>query len=158
MRSNLRVIAGFFLAPVLPCTFAGLLPALIVGHAAQALVIIVPMILVSLALIIVLCVPAYLVLCRYWRVGLLECLAAGVTAALLLNVALYIFSTIAFSGGGYSAADSGGPTYIDGQLTMHGWWVALLGLAAHALLGASIGFCFWFIAFWRVSMLKLKSV
>jgi hypothetical protein len=146
MKRNWRVPFGFVLAPVLPCTLAGLIPAAIAGRVLEAPSIVIPTILVSLALILVVYVPAYFLLKRFWRVRLLECLLMGGATALILNIGLLAVSAILFSGGGDSAGDSGGPTIVDGRLTPHGWWGAVHGLTYHVLLGVSIGLCFWFIA------------
>ena len=149
MRQGVRTTIAFLLAPIAPCVAYGLWPAAVAGRASEALVFVVPAITVCLAVTLVFCVPAYLLLRRYWKVGFVECVASGAVAAVLLNVVLYVASRVAFSEGGYSAADSGGATYIDSTLTAHGWAVALQGVLYNMFLGASIGASFWLLAFWR---------
>jgi hypothetical protein len=48
---------------------------------------------------------------------------------------------------GFSASDSGGPTWIDGQLTRHGWVEALIVALACSVAGALVGFVVWRIAY-----------
>jgi hypothetical protein len=122
---------------------------MLAGRADQALTFIVPAVFVCLALILVLCVPAYLLLQRFWKVRLIECVIAGALVAVILNVGLYVASWVALSGVTFSAGDSGGATYVDGQLTAHGWVVAAKGVLFNVVLGASIGACFWILALWR---------
>ena len=121
------------------------------GRIGEAFTFVVPAIVVCLAVTLVFCVPAYFLLRRYWRVGFAECVASGAVAAVILNIALLVGSKLAFSGGGYSAADSGGPTYVNGELTAHGLAVLFQGILYQVVLGASIGACFWAMAFWRSS-------
>ena len=147
-KSIWRISAAFLLAPVVPCTLLVLLTAAEAGQWNGALFIAASMIVVSIALGLVICLPAYLLLQRFWKVRLIECIAAGICTAILLNIAIYVVAALYLPESG-SAADSGGPTRIDGKLTDHGRVVALWGVAWNMLLGASIGFCFWAIALWR---------
>ena len=149
MRQGVRTAIAFLLAPIAPCAAYGLWPAAMAGRASEALVFVVPAIMVCLAVTVVFCLPAYFLLRRYWKVGLVECVVSGAIAAVLLNVVLFVASRVAFSDGGYSAGDSGGATYIDGKLTAHGWAVALQGVLYNMILGVSIGVSFWLLAFWR---------
>lgn len=146
---NWRVPIGFLLAPVVPCAFVALVSAVIAGLWNGAMFMATAMITVSLALSLVVCLPTYMLLKRFWQVRLVECVVAGAGTALALNIALYLVTAISFPNTGYSAGDSGGDTYIDGKLTPHGRVVALQGIGAGMALGGSIGFCFWAIAVWR---------
>ena len=147
-KSIWRISAAFLLAPVVPCTLLVLLTAAEAGQWNGALFIAASVIVVSIALGLVICLPAYLLLQRFWKVRLIECIAAGICTAILLNIAIYVVAAL-YLPESDSAADSGGPTRIDGKLTDHGRVVALWGVAWNMLLGASIGFCFWAIALWR---------
>ena len=100
------------------------------------------MIVVSEVLSLIVAVPLYFLLRRFRTLGLLECALSGVAITILLNLVTAIVS----GGPGYSAADSGGPTIVDGHLTGHGIVNVMLGTAVQSVLGASIGLCFWVIA------------
>ena len=51
--------------------------------------------------------------------------------------------------GSFSAADSGGPTWVDGRLTTHGWSEAFLFAAICGAAGAVVGFVVWRTAYRR---------
>ena len=48
---------------------------------------------------------------------------------------------------GFSASDSGGPTWVDGRLTQHGWVEAIKVALACSVAGALVGFAVWRIAY-----------
>jgi hypothetical protein len=109
--------------------------------------------MVSEVLSLVVAVPLYFSLRRFRAVGLLECVLSGVAITVLLNLITSIFS----GSPGYSAADSGGPTIVNGHLTGHGIVSAMLGTAVQSLLGAAIGLCFWLIALRSIRHGKTKA-
>lgn len=49
--------------------------------------------------------------------------------------------------GGFSAADSGGPTWVDGHLTTYGWREAFSFAAICSVAGAIVGFVVWRMAY-----------
>lgn len=103
-------------------------------------------IVVSQIIGLLLAVPAYFLLRRYWRVGFLQCVVSGAAIAALINlVGLIVWSNI---NEGYSAADGWGDTIVNGQYTTHGWVMLALGFVGTMLFGTAIGFFFWAIAIW----------
>jgi hypothetical protein len=139
---NLRVSAGFFLAPIAPCALYATAMSVFANQWSGFLVIVVAMVAVSEAVSLVVAVPLFLFLRRLRRIGLVECITSGVAIAVLLSLISGLFS----GGPGYSAADGGGPTVVDGHLTVHGFANDLVGTAIQSVLGAVIGLCFWLIA------------
>lgn len=49
----------------------------------------------------------------------------------------------------FFAADSGGPTWVDGRLTAHGWFEAFQFAAICSAMGAVVGFAVWRVAYRR---------
>lgn len=141
-----RLVLGFALAPVVPCVGLVLASAALAGQWDAIAFTITTTLAVSLVVSLVCGVPLYLVLRRYKRVSMIDCVVGGAAAALVLNLVLYGAVRLAFRNGGYSAGDSGGATYVDNHLTVHGAVVAAEGILANLALGACIGLCFWFIA------------
>jgi hypothetical protein len=142
---NLRVIAGFVLAPLIPCALFNVVMSVVSNQWSGLGFGIVAMVAVSEVLSIFVAVPLYFVLRRFRSIGALECTLSGVAVTVLLNVAFLIFTP----GPGFSAADSE-PTVIDGFLTTHGYVSALFATAIQSVLGAAIGLCFWIIAIRRL--------
>lgn len=140
---RLRVLLAFLLAPVLPCILlSGALSAandqwggFVFG--------LVAMLFVSEGLILVLAIPTYFALRRFWKVGRLECVVAG----MLVGLAPAAIGLLLPSGSGYSAADSGGPTIIDGKKTPHGIKTEIKAGLLQSTFGGTIGFLFWAFAF-----------
>jgi hypothetical protein len=148
--SSLRVSLAFLLAPIVPCTLYVVTLSAMSGQWSGIVSFLFPMIAVCLALNLSICLPAYLLLQRFWKVRLIECLVAGIFTAIALNLIIYLMTVSMFTdGSNYSASDSGGATYINNKITTHGVYTAILGILYQAGLGASIGFCFWVIALWR---------
>lgn len=48
---------------------------------------------------------------------------------------------------GFSASDNGGPTWVDGRITQHGWVEALKVALTCSVAGALVGFVVWRIAY-----------
>ena len=63
------------------------------------------------------------------------------------------FGTIA-SESGFSAVDSGGPTWIDGRRTPHGWFEAFQFSAICAVVGAAVGLAVWRVAYRREAVAR----
>jgi hypothetical protein len=145
-RFNWRIPLGFVLAPIPPCTLLTLVLAAIAGQWNGFTFFTGAMIVVSLVVSLTVGLPLYLLLRRYWRVRLVECLVGGAVSAAVLNLAIIVAMGSFMDGRNYSAGDSGGATYTDGKLTEHGRAVAIRDFVQQLLLGASIGFCFWGIA------------
>ncbi|MEP6609304.1 MAG: hypothetical protein ABJA83_11565 [Burkholderiaceae bacterium] len=124
-------------------------PALVANQWSEGLPFFGLMVAVCLVLNIAFGLPMYLVLRRFWGVGLKECLGAGVLIAVFFNLGAFLAVAIAFPDSHYSAGDYGGATYIGGKLTPHGWFQTAITLVYNMGLGASIGLCFWVIALWR---------
>jgi hypothetical protein len=99
---------------------------------------------VSELVTIVVAVPAYLVLKRFRTIGLIDCVLAGAVIGLLFGLTGLVLPI----GSGYSAGDSGGDTIVNGKLTTHGLFAAVIGAGFDCLRGAAIGFCFWLVAFY----------
>lgn len=135
-----RVPLGFLLAPVLPCTLAILPSTLATRNWSGAIGLIGTMIIVSLAITLVLAMPVYLLLKRYWTVGLVECLVSGT----VIGVIPFPVLELLVSSGKHSAA----ATASHAAHAAHGWAPALSATSDAAVLGAAIGFAFWAIAFW----------
>ena len=144
-RRHLRVAAAFLLAPPLGCL--GLATGLSVtsGQSSGFVFMVAAMSVVSLGLTLLLALPAYLLLSRFWRVRLIECLVAGSLIGLVPSVAGEFIP----KDGGYSAGDSGGDMIINGERTPHGRRVAIRAAAFQAVFGSAIGALFWAIAFYR---------
>lgn len=49
----------------------------------------------------------------------------------------------------FSAADNGGPTWVDGRLTPHGWFEAFQFSAICGAVGATVGLAVWRVAYRR---------
>ena len=50
---------------------------------------------------------------------------------------------------GFSAADNGGPTWVDGRLTPHGWFEAFQFSAMCSAVGTAVGLAVWRVAYRR---------
>lgn len=140
-----RVPLAFLLAPLVPCALYALILGTLAQRWAGLFALVIAMVITAEALTLVLAVPAYLLIKRLWRVGLLECVLAGAGVALVfgsLDLVLPLSS-------GYSAGDSGGPTVIDGRFTVHGYVSWAIRTMVNGLLGGSIGLTFWVLAFFR---------
>ncbi len=153
-----RLILGFVFAPVGPCVALVLASAALAGQWNAIAFTITATLAVSLIVTLVCGVPLYLILRRYKSVSMIDCVVGGAAAALVLNLVLYAAVRLAFRNGGYSAGDSGGATYVDSHLTLHGAVVAAEGVLANLALGACIGLCFWLVALrpasWRAGVLR----
>jgi hypothetical protein len=141
---NWRVPLGFVIAPIIPCTLT-VLPGIVARPewtGGWGLILI--MVLVSELISLVVAVPTYFLLRRYWRVGLMQCLVSGAAIGVLFVVVTLLWSMSMPCC--YSAGDSGGPTIIDSHYTFHGWVQNAASAGYSALLGASIGLVFWAVA------------
>ena len=73
--------------------------------------------------------------------------------AVLTFVVVFGFLTNGFGAyvrsGNISAADSGGPTWVNGRLTAHGWMEAFIFAAICSAAGAVVGFAVWRTAYRR---------
>jgi len=83
---------------------------------------------------------------RTWPVAV--ALGIFLTFAVVLGLITNGFGLIVASGG-FSAADNGGPTWIDGRLTRHGWAEAVKVALACSVAGALVGFLVWRTAYRR---------
>lgn len=149
MSINWRVPVGFLLAPAAPCAIYVLTMAAIAGQWNGAVFIFWALTATSIGTSLAIALPIYLLLNRYWKVRLIECLLGGAGTALLLNLVLFLVIAYAFPERGYSAGDSGGDTIVNGKYTQHGMVQVALGVIQSMFFGATIGICFWFIALYR---------
>ena len=150
---NWRVPVAFAVAPVLPCALY-VAPGLVryPDWTGTRLLFAYEMAAAEFLTLLV-AVPAYLILRRFRVIGLLDCLLAGFTiGALFSGVVLFVPSHA-----GLSAADSGGPTVVNGHMSWHGVLVNLEGVAIFALLGASIGLVFWLVGIRRPQRKDVKG-
>lgn len=90
----------------------------------------------------------WLVLHHY---GLRSWLIAIVLGAILTFLVVFGFLTNGFGAyvaeSGLSAADNGGPTWMDGRLTPHGWFEAFQFSAICSAVGAAVGLIVWRVAY-----------
>jgi len=144
---NWRLLFGFTVAPILPCTLA-VLPG-IIAHPewTGGWRLIGLMVVVSLLVSWVVAMPAYFFLRHRWGVRLIQCLLAGAVIGALVTC-LPLLLTL---GGNFSASDSGGPTVINGYYTIHGWLQNSIAVFQSAFLGSTIGLMFWLVAIWSPS-------
>lgn len=103
----------------------------------------------AIGLVVVAAVPwAFLHHCGYrsW-------LVAVVLGAILTFVVVSAVLTNGFGAhagtGNFSAADSSGPTWVNGRLTAHGWSEALIFAAICSAAGIIVGFVVWRAAYRR---------
>jgi hypothetical protein len=143
---NLRVPLGFFLAPIVPCAVTVLPGILARPEWTGGWQMILLMVVVSQTISLFVAVPTYLLLRHYSHVGFWQCLLSGAAIAVVFNIIVLLLSMSL--GTGYSAADSGGDTVINGHITTHGWVQNAYSAGYFALLGAGIGLAFWLIAIW----------
>jgi hypothetical protein len=142
---NWRLPVGFIVAPVVPCILI-VVPGMVqYPEWTGAWLVIAYMVIASLLITLLLGVPLYFALRRFWKVGLPQCVFSGA----LLGALMAALATISSIGGNYSANDAGGPTVIAGQYTVHGWIQSCVVAGQTALLGGGIGFMFWAVAIWR---------
>lgn len=103
----------------------------------------------AMGLIIVAAVP-WAILHHY---GYRSWPAAAALGAILTFIVVTGFMTNGFGAvagsGGLSAADSGGPTWVDGRLTAYGWSQALVFAAICSAAGAIVGLVVWRTAYRR---------
>lgn len=78
--------------------------------------------------------------------------ALGTLLTFLVNIAVLTKGFGAIGSFAFSAADSQGPTWIDGRLTAHGWANALQFAATCAVFGACVGLVVWRVAYRRAKM------
>jgi MFS family permease len=83
---------------------------------------------------------------RTWPVAM--ALGAFLTFAVVVGLITNGFGLIVASPG-FSAADNGGPTWIDGRLTRHGWAEAVKVALACSVAGAVVGLLVWRTAYRR---------
>lgn len=102
-----------------------------------------------------------LVLAASWPWAILHRLnIRGWQAAAALGTMLTFLVTLAVLTNGFgaigtfafSAADSQGPTWIDGRLTAHGWANAVDFAATCAAIGACVGLVVWRVAYRRAAI------
>ncbi|HWT96291.1 MAG TPA: hypothetical protein VN229_01710 [Terriglobales bacterium] len=75
-------------------------------------------------------------------------LALGALAAFCVRFAMDAIPAVMFAPiGGYSAADSGGDTIIDGATTLHGWIEIFQAAVFAAAIGAIVGLVIWCVAY-----------
>jgi hypothetical protein len=144
MLMKWRLPLGFILAPVIPSALM-VLPGIVATaewRASWRLIVYIVVVLEIISLIVAL--PTYFLLRRFWRVGALHCTVSGAAIATLTNVLL-----LSLPLEGYSAGDPGGDTIINGRYTAHGWMQNLSDLLIMGGFGAGIGLLFWVIALWR---------
>jgi hypothetical protein len=140
-----RTPIAFFLAPVLPCAAVTLTLSALSGQWNGLLFGFAAMLIVCEALTAALAVPAYLALKRFYKVHLAQCVLAG----MLVGLTPSLIGAFTPTSSGYSSADSGGHTIINGKLTPHGFVVEVQGAAFRSVLGGVIGACFWVLALYR---------
>jgi hypothetical protein len=143
-----RTFMGFLLAPVVPCTLFVLVMSSVSDQWGGTLFMLLAMLAVSACLSLVVALPIYLALKRFWKVRMRECVLSGVLVAVLVNAVGLIWPVDP----GYSAGDSGGPTIVNGQRTPHGYASAFVGTLSSSAFGATIGLCFWLFAIRPTSM------
>ena len=142
-----RVAAALLLAPPIGCLVAVTALSVASGQSDGFLFMVMAMSIVSLGLTLLLALPAYLLLIRFWRVRLVECLVAGS----LIGVVPSVVGEFIRPHSNYSAGDSGGETVINGERTPHGVRVVIREGVYQAGFGCAIGALFWIIAFYRPS-------
>ena len=145
MKQSLRTSIAFALAPVLPCGLLTLALSALSSQWSGLAFGFVAMLVVCEALILVLAVPSYLILKRFYKVQLVQCAIAGA----LIGVVPALLGAFFSPSESYSAGDSGGPTIINGATTPHGRAVEVQAAAFQSALGALVCGCFWALAFYR---------
>ena len=80
----------------------------------------------------------------WWHAVLL---GFGLTFIVAFALNTKFFDLLPASGSSFSAGDSGGPTWIDNHLTLHGWVSALQGSLLFALSGILVALCVWAVAY-----------
>ena len=88
---------------------------------------------------------------RRWPVAVaFGTLLTFVVALALVTKGFALFSVTE----GFSASDNGGPTWVDGRLTQHGWVEAFNVALICSLAGALVGVVVWRIAYRRASVVR----
>jgi hypothetical protein len=81
---------------------------------------------------------------RSWPIAV----AFGITLTFVVALALLTKGFNLFVvADGFSISDNGGPTWVDGRLTLHGWVEALRVALTCSVAGAFVGFVVWRIAY-----------
>ena len=93
--------------------------------------------------------PAWWLLHRHglrgWKIAILAGVALTFVAALVLAIPL------PRSDGSYTAADRGGETIVNNQLTAHGWAEAAEGALLISFVGGAVAWVTWRVAYHRAS-------
>jgi hypothetical protein len=152
-RAALGLAAGAVAGAILVALWAALdgrdLQSLSQYGVRDALFVFVPALLVwGVGLLLVATLP-WLVLHRRQMRSPLVAVVFGTVITFLAVVAITTRGFGLFDVGGFSAADSGGPTWIDGRLTAHGWAEALKAALVLCPLGAMVALVVWRTAYRR---------
>ncbi len=93
------------------------------------------------------------------RAGKISARHAGALGFALVFSFIFLINTIfalwvvgdGSDGSHFSAGDSGGPTWVDNQLTLHGWVSAAQEAGGFALAGVLVALSIWWVAYkvWR---------
>lgn len=139
---NWRVPAGLLLAPLVPCALFEVAESVMTGDWIGFWLLFFAMVAVSEVIGLFVALPLFLILRLLRPIALLDCVAAGFGITVLVE-----FFSLAFSSRGeYSDFNGGGTMFSNHYPTGHGYLSVIVGVAGPAVLGATIGLCFWVIA------------
>ena len=132
-RGNWRIPLGFAAAPLLPCALLSSIAYVVLGKPWGVFPVFVGMVGVCYIVTLATAVPLYVVLRRRWEISIRKCLGSGALVAVVVTVCLLLLGFV------HAAHPAGSAMILR----------ALKVTLASALLGASVGFCFWVVGIWR---------